>query len=500
MKIKTEQNFYRKGLTYFFVIAASMILYYLMFHTKQIKTGISSIVTVLNPIIYGFVIAYVLNPVMQLIENLIYTILKKTGKKKTPRVSPIVRIAASFLTIFLALLMIYGLLAMILPELISSIRGIIVKFPVYVDNVNKFVDTQLFATNEELDTKTTAMITEYAAKIQEWFSSEIVPLLNSLATDFTGYILNFLTFVKNFFLGVIISLYVMISRDNLVARFRRTVYSFFSIPTANRMLLNLRFVDEKFGGFLIGKIIDSMIIGVICYLGNLLLGMPYAILIAVFIGISNVIPFFGPLIGAIPSTVLIFFEDPVKALVFLIFILCLQQFDGNFLGPKILGSSVGVSSFMVILAILIGGGFFGVTGMIIGVPFCAIFVAVIQTRILRNMKKKQLPGDLESYHTLNVINPITGEFVQEEKPDGEQSLYDKIRWRSNTARSYDRPLKAHTWELTMAELAKRDEAVYGVAADDEHAEEDCFVNEESGKENAGQQKAGTTQNKQKGEK
>lgn len=447
----------------FAVVAASMLFYFLLFRTSTLGNGIARVIDVMNPIIYGFIISYLLDPVMTLIEKFAYGIIRRLKLNPGKKRKKVIRIACTFLSVVIGVLIVYALVSSVLPELLKSIRSIVFNFQRYVNNVNHFLDTTIFRNNEELDAKTTAMISEYAQKIQEWLSAEMTPRLDSLANGLTSGILGFVTFVKNIFLGLVVSIYMLIAKESMIARWRRAIFAMFPIPTANRILHNLKFADEKFGGFLIGKVIDSVIIGVICYVCCRMFDFPYQMLISVVIGVTNVIPFFGPFIGAIPSSVLIFVVDPWKALIFIIFILCLQQFDGNFLGPKILGSSVGVSSFMVIIAILIGSGFFGVNGMIIAVPTCAVVVAFVQSAILRKVNSRGLPGDLESYHYVDKINPLTKEIIQEQAGSGGASLYDWIKQRDANIRRYDEPIEARSWDRTIEQIEEEDAELSGIA-------------------------------------
>ena len=442
------------GLTAFLVIICSMLFYFVLFRTSTLGLGISKVVAVLNPIIYGYIIAYILNPQMCFVENATYALLKRCGVKPGRKLSKVIRVLCAFFSLFLFIVIIYALISSVLPTLIQSIQNIIFNFQKYADNVTSFIDT-LLKDNEELDTKSTALITEYAGKIQEWISTDMKPWMNGITDYLTSGIFNFITFLKNFFIGIIISMYILIAKEPMISRLRRFVYSCLPISTANRIFHNLRFVDEKFGGFFIGKIIDSAIIGVICYFCCIIFDFPYPMLISVFIGVTNVIPFFGPFIGAVPATILIFVVDPLKSLLFILFILCLQQFDGNILGPRILGSAVGVSSYMVIIAILIGSGILGVTGMIIAVPCSAVIVAVVQNGILRRMKKRDLPGDLESYHNMTKIDPDTHEIIADE-PRKPSNLYDWIKFRGSAVRYYDQPLSVYSWDRTMEQIEEED--------------------------------------------
>ena len=462
MSWKPDKNMRTIAVTAFLVVAASMLFYFFLFRTTTLGFGLSKVFSVLNPIIYGFVIAYILNPQMIVYEKIVCRILLRLHKHPGRRGKRAIRIFTTFFALFVMLFILYLLISSIIPELIHSIRNIVLNYQTYADNVNRFINDTFH--NPELDEQTAAFLGNAISSVEDWFSSEMVPQINSLATYLTSSVVDFMTFMKNILLGIIISLYILIAKEGMLARFRRFVYAILPVEKANRLLHTLRFADEKFGGFLIGKIIDSLIIGLICYLACLIMRMPYAILIAVVIGVTNIIPFFGPFIGAIPCTVLIFVVSPIKSLIFIIFILCLQQFDGNFLGPKILGTSVGVSSYMVILSILIGGGFFGVPGMVVGVPLCAVIMALAQTGILRRTKKKNLPGDLESYHYVQQINPISGRFEEESDAEFGNGLYVRIRRRSEDLKQFEMPIEGRTWDRTYEQIEEEDRVIRGTSS------------------------------------
>ncbi len=450
----------RIGITAFLVIAASMLFAFLLFRGSTFFAGIQKFFEVVNPIVYGFVIAYILDPQMTFFESLIYTVIGKTKWKPQKKGKQTIRIISAIFAVLFAIWIVYELLALVVPELINSIRNIILNIPIYQRNINNFID-QYFSGNEIVDERTTELINNAIAQLQTWINDTATPQLNQLAGSLTSQIFDFVTFLKNIFLGLIVSIYVLISKESMVARLRRFIYAIFKIPTANRILSNLRFIDEKFGGFIIGKVIDSVIIGIICYVVLKVMGMPFTMLISVVIGVTNIIPFFGPFIGAVPAAVLIFVVNPIQALYFIIFIIILQQIDGNLLGPRILGSSVGVSSFMVIVAILIGSGFFGVLGMIIGVPLSAILTAVLEGFIMRQMAKKKLPGDLETYHYVDNINVKTKEIINESTERPTKNLYESIKYRSPELRAYDEPLESYPWERTMDEILAEDAQMQG---------------------------------------
>ena len=450
MKWKPKSKYAKTGLTAFCVVAASMILYLILFRNASLVSGFRKLTGIFNPILYGFLIAYLMNPVMQFIENLILGLCASLSLRPGRRTRTALRMLSTFLAAALMLVVIYALISRIIPELIESIRNIVSSFPVYVNNINQWI-TDTFH-NESMDEKTSEFINTYAVRIENWFNSSFTPKLDTVLNNLTSSLYNVLIFLKNLFLGFVVSMYVLITKDKLKARFKRLIYAVFSITTANQVLKNLRFVDRKFGGFLIGKIIDSLIIGVIAYICLAIMKMPYTLLIAIVIGVTNVIPFFGPLIGAIPSAVLIFVVNPIQAIYFLIFIIVLQQFDGNILGPKILGNSVGVSSFMVLVAIIVGAGFFGPVGMVIGVPLFAILIAIGQTYILRNTINKDLPGDLNTYLNLYYMDPETRQPVNDRSKGRRQSLYETIKFRNDKVRALDHPIKDYPWDKTEKEV------------------------------------------------
>ncbi len=440
-----ENNLLKKyGPFAFALIAAALVLYFILFRGEVVGAALSKIMAVLTPIIYGFAFAYVLNPQMRLIEKGFLHLLRRRKNTPTRKVLMVVRVISTFLAVLILLLIVYSLIALMIPELTKSIQNIINNLSTYGENLEKWFSSF----GKGGDENVTETVEKAIAAIQKWFSEQVTPQMDDIVKRITSSVLDILVFFKNIFLGLIVSVYVLITQETLLARFHRALYAICNVAVGNRILKNLRFIDEKFGGFLIGKLIDSLIIGVICYFGMRILGLPYALLVSVIIGITNIIPFFGPFIGAIPCSFLIFCVEPIQALYFIIFVFALQQFDGNFLGPKILGNSVGVSSFMVLVAILVGSGFFGVTGMIIGVPVCAVLTALIQTYILRQIGKKNLPGNLDDYRELDHVDPWKREIVRYDDAEKNPSVYHKLNARPKSLAGMEITTKENPWDLT----------------------------------------------------
>ena len=275
------------------------------------------------------------------------------------------------------------------------------------------------------------MINQYSAKAQDYLTTNILPQMQDMLKNVSAGIFDILIFMKNFLIGAIVALYVLADKEKFVAKSKMLVYAIFPHKWANLMIHSMRFTHKTFGGFIYGKLVDSAIIGVLCYIGMLLLHMPFPILVSVIIGVTNVIPFFGPYIGAIPCIFLILVVDPIKGLYFAIFILLLQQFDGNILGPKILGETTGLSSFMVIVAILIGGGLFGIPGMIAGVPVFAVLYAMIWRLIGHSLNDRKMPVEEDIYVNIDCLDTQTGKAIPLPKEEKRKISAEKLAENRN---------------------------------------------------------------------
>ena len=228
----------------------------------------------------------------------------------------------------------------------------------------------------------------YFTDIEKWVQANVIPQVTNLVTNVGTSVWRVLTFVYNILIGLIVAIYVLHGRKRFGKQARLIVRSMFSDRWADLILEEVEFVDRMFGGFIDGKIIDSAIVGVLCYIGCIALRIPSALLVSVLVGVTNVIPFFGPVIGAVPSTLLILIDSPIKALWFLIWVVILQQLDGNVIGPKILGNRTGLSGFWVMFAIILFGGLWGLVGMIICVPLFAVIYDAIRRLVRRGLRRR----------------------------------------------------------------------------------------------------------------
>lgn len=411
MKLGPDNKYFRWGLTAFLTAAAGILFYFVIFHMRVLKSGIDLVIAILMPVIYGLLISYVLWPLVRIFETKLFgKILKKMKVTPNAKGKKAIRLTCVLATLFLFLFAIYLLLALLIPQVANSIASIVENFPRYIDNIQEWISSTL-KNNPDMENTVNNLISTYSEKAEEWLSQDLMPQMNSIIRELSSGLVGFITFIKNVILGIIVSIYMLYGKENLIANAKKGVYALFSTRRANQIIKDCQYIDATFGKYIIGMMLDSLNIAVWCYVGLLILQMPYAILISVVVGVTNFIPFFGPYLGAIPSAVLIFMVNPIQALYFIIFIFVLQQIDGNFIAPRILGDSTGMSSLMVLVAIMVGGGLFGIPGMLIGVPVCAVLCTAVRHFMERRLADKNLPTDQEFYNGLDQINEESHEGV-----------------------------------------------------------------------------------------
>lgn len=406
MKFRWNKKYLYWGMTAFSVISASLLFYFLIFRMHVFFSGLKKLASILMPVICGAIIAYLLIPVVNFQERKIYHVLEeKYHFNMSKKHKKIIRYFCIAFALIFAGLVIYSLLAMIIPSILESVISIIHDFPRYIENINHWLESILKDNPEWQTAFFDYFLNRYSPRIETFLNMEVLPQIKQILQSLTTGVFGTLVFIKNLLIGLIISVYLMAGKEEFVTQSKMFVYAIFDAEKANGIVRAFRFTNKTFGGFINGKIIDSIIIGILCYIGTSIIGTPYGLLVSVVVGVTNVIPFFGPYLGAIPSAFIILMVNPMHCLYFLIFIILLQQFDGNILGPKILGGSTGLSSFMVIVAILLFGGLFGIPGMIIGVPLWAVFMAGIKFIRNHELKKKEMPIEESFYQDIDYINP-----------------------------------------------------------------------------------------------
>lgn len=397
-----------KGMVYFVVVAAGILFYFALLRLPNISSYLWKAVDVLKPILYGLLIAFILNPIVKLVDKWVYPLLEKriASESRAEKISKSVGVLAAFATLFVIITVLFN---MLIPELYVSIRRLVYTLPRQVNQLIDQID-QFTNSNTNMQMLFQTFLHSSADSFENWLSTSILDWANEIMAMVTSGVIDIVSEVFDILIGMIVSVYVLFSRDVFSKQCKKITYALLSPQNANLVLHITQKANEIFGGFFVGKIIDSAIIGLLCFVGLSVLNMPYTLLVSVIVGVTNVIPFFGPYIGAVPSAILIFLVNPIKGLYFVLFIIVLQQLDGNFIGPKILGSSTGLSSFWVIFAILLGGGLFGFPGMILGVPTFAVLYYIAQLFINNKLQKKHLPESSDYYDEYSYVDE-TGKYM-----------------------------------------------------------------------------------------
>ena len=376
----------------FGAISLSILFFFLIYRFQGFGDAISKLTGILMPFIYGAVIAYLLKPVCNCVEDFLRRLLPE-------KMGTAANMLAVTLSLLFGILVVYALIMMIVPQLITSVTTL---YYTARNNLNDFVDwashQEIIASNQKLLDFIETSYDNLQDTLDNLVRTKLVPSMQSLLSGAALGVMSFVTFLKNIVIGLIVSVYLLASRKKFGQQGKLILYSLVKPRWANLIMEEIRYADRMFGGFINGKILDSAIIGVLCYIACLIFKFPSALLVSVIIGVTNVIPFFGPFIGAIPATLLILIQNPIKALWFVLFVLVLQQVDGNIIGPKILGNTTGLSSFWVLFAILLFGGLWGFVGMIIGVPLFAVIYDVLKKFVFHGLRRNEEMELVTTYH------------------------------------------------------------------------------------------------------
>ena len=376
----------------FGAISLSILFFFLIYRFQGFGDAISKLTGILMPFIYGAVIAYLLKPVCNCVEDFLRRLLPE-------KMGTAANMLAVTVSLLFGILVVYALIMMIVPQLITSVTTL---YYTARNNLNDFVDwashQEIIASNQKLLDFIETSYDNLQDTLDNIVRTKLVPSMQSLLSGAALGVMSFVTFLKNIIIGVIVSVYLLASRKKFGQQGKMILYSLIKPRWADIILEEILYADKMFGGFINGKILDSAIIGVLCYIACLIFKFPSALLVSVIIGVTNVIPFFGPFIGAIPATLLILIQNPIKALWFVLVVLVLQQVDGNIIGPKILGNTTGLSSFWVLFAILLFGGLWGFVGMIIGVPLFAVIYDVLKKFVFHGLRRNEEMELVTTYH------------------------------------------------------------------------------------------------------
>ena len=409
-----KSSYVRMGLTVFLTVCAILLFYDTLFGSRAAVIFGRQFIKALQPVFLGALIAYLLAPVVNFFERKLFqshlSRIRRQGKLSSRRV----RAVSLLMTWIIVCAAGYLLASFLLPELYKSVVQLISSAESYYLTVRGWVE-RLLESNPQVESWVTEQLNIYYKDIQTWLTREVLPQATTLMTALSGGIVSALNFLLDLLVGIMASVYLLATKERCAASARKIVCGLFSGANAGWVLRAVKKVDEIFSGFVRGKLLDSLIIGILCFICCSIFGFPYTPLVSVIVGVTNVIPFFGPFLGAIPSIFLILLVSPLQAVYFALFVLALQQLDGNVIGPLILGDKTGISSLWVIIAILVGGSFFGVAGMFFGVPVCACLLSLVNFIVETRLRRREMPVETEAY------SGVVGKPEErEEKPDGKQ--------------------------------------------------------------------------------
>lgn len=406
-----------------FITVCCCILFFFMIYRYNGFAGFwRHLIWILQPITIGVVLAYLLNPVMKFIEKYLLKLLvphmkRQNRAKKTAR-----GIAIAGALLFLAgVIVLFA--SVVVPSVARSIQNIALGFP---DEINRLIDWVEDFTKG--DSKVAEMVGDgietVSEMLQNYIETEVLPQVQVYLMSITNGVIYGVKILTNVLVGVIVSVYVLSSKELFAGQAKKIIYAVFKPMRANIIVDTIRKSNQIFGGFISGKLLDSAIIGVLTYVVLAIMKMPDAMLLAVIIGVTNIIPFFGPFIGAVPSFIIVVLQNPIQGLYLLIFIFILQQIDGNIIGPKILGESTGITPFWVVTSILVFGGLWGLPGMLLGVPVTAVLQYIVRNLLAYALEKRGLVSDTESYVELVRVDKVTNTLIypengKEKEPDDE---------------------------------------------------------------------------------
>lgn len=418
-RFKWDKKYLYWGMTAFFVIAAAILFYMALNYLPLLKNALGSLIKILSPFVWGLVISYLLLPMMRSFEkNLFMQLGANVYRKQPDKARHLARGLSVLLSEITFVAIIVALVYLILPQLYASLQTIVANSNIYLNNIIHWTN-ELLRGFPEIEQYALRALGSVSDGLMAWLQSTLLPEIGDFVTNITAGVYYVIIGVYNLIVGIIVSVYILGNIEECTAGGRRVLYSIFSVEAAEKIRDGLAFTNRTFIGFINGKILDSAIIGLICYIVCVILNMPFALLASVIVGVTNVIPFFGPFIGGIPSALIIFMANPVKGLIFAVFIIILQQIDGNIIGPKILGSSVGINGFWVMFSIILGAGLFGFWGMLLGVPVFVVIYTAINNAIDKKLKRSDLPWEAADYMDLDHIDPVTLEVFRKSEESQE---------------------------------------------------------------------------------
>ncbi|MCR5691176.1 MAG: AI-2E family transporter [Eubacterium sp.] len=407
-------GYFYLGLTLFLVILASLLVAAVYLSWDRIETGFAMVNNALVPVYVGLIIAYLLAPLVNKADQYLFVPLFHKIMKKEDKIKKLARGCSVFLTMVVSILFVFALFMMIIPEVIDSVSGLVSNMPTYYNNVSSELQ-KLFDSNPGYQHYFTDMLDNIYVSLMDWLKNDFLPTSNEMLSNLTDGLVSAVGYVVNIFIGLIVAIYLLAAKERFCAMGKKILCAFVPDKGVEKIMELLRDTHMIFAKFISGKLIDSLLVGVLTFIIMSIAGVPYTLLISVLIGVTNVIPFFGQYIGIIPSAIIVFIANPVKGVIFLVLIIILMQVDGNIIGPKILGESIGLGSFWILFSILFFGSLFGLLGMICGVPLFAVIYRYVKRWVEKRLKKKERPVPTEAYIKEVVKMPEQKDQAKEEE-------------------------------------------------------------------------------------
>ena len=410
MKENKNDIYFKWGLTAVVVIVIALVISLIFNKLGIIGSAIKTILSTISSVLYGVVMAFLMAPVYDRIGIWVGEILSSLFPK-WKKSDTYAKMIATLACLVILILVVFTLIMMIIPELVNSITNVISYAPSGMENLENWLK-DILNKNPDLERLIIGNYLDISERLSDFATTNVLPNVNTYVKNLSSGVLNALGVIVNIIIGMMVMMYLLNMKTTLASQAKKIVYAIAGVKIGNEIVTEARYIKDMFEKFIVGKIIDSIIIGIINYIFMAVIHMPYALLISVVVGVTNVIPFFGPFIGAIPSIVLLLLISPLTALQFAVWILVLQQVDGNIIGPKILGQTTGLPSFWVLFSILLFGGLFGIVGMIIAVPTWAIIYRTISRVSEYFLRKKGLEPDSKHYMDLDYIDEETKKYIK----------------------------------------------------------------------------------------
>lgn len=401
-RFRWDEKYLYWGVTAFLVVVASILFFTFLDRWSYVRGHIGTVTAILTPFLWGLIFAYMLTPFARWTESIFAKIIKGSTPRGKIRAQKAHRALGIVFALSITLSFIAFLLISLLPQVYSSIETLVGNLEDYTTATMTFLQNTL-DNIPALEIAAINIVEETENFLQAWFTETLLPNMDMIIVSVSVGLFGFFRALFNIVLALVLSIYILYNREIFAAQFKKAVYAILPEKKVLALFQGIAYTDRAFGQFFLARVLDSAIIGAICFIVLAILQMPYTALVSVIIGLTNIIPFFGPFIGGIPSALLILMESPVQGLIFIVFIIILQQIDGNIIGPKLLANTTGLSGFWVLFAILLGGGLFGFPGMIIGVPAFSLIYAWVSFLINRQLARKDKPIETTAYREERIL-------------------------------------------------------------------------------------------------